>query len=174
MLEPGDFLFKLAAKSRVKELQELIQGNREAPIDVPKTVEDIVKISVRYQILSGETAFIGVIKQDSKVIGEIKKVVIPTTMSSNEEDALGGLAASGGTRWGGAPLRSAGGGMIRSRCAVASGTSSSSYGNTFKGAVKKSMMSAMPRASQPQQYLSAKPSSSSLTLEGSSMSTSKP
>lgn len=48
MLEPGDFLFKLAAKSRVKELQELIQGSREAPIDVPKTVEDIVKISVRY------------------------------------------------------------------------------------------------------------------------------
>jgi len=69
-------------------------------------------------------------------------------MSSNEEDELGGLAASGGTRWGGAPLRSAGGGMIRSKCAVAS-TSSSSYGNAFKGAVKKSMMNAMPRASQP-------------------------
>ena len=40
--------------------------------------KEIVRLSVRYQVLSRETAFIGVIKQDDKVIGELTKVVIPT------------------------------------------------------------------------------------------------
>lgn len=47
MLEPGDFLFKLAARSRVKELQELIIDNRST-MNVGEIVENIVKISVRY------------------------------------------------------------------------------------------------------------------------------
>ena len=33
-------------------------------------------IAVKYQVLSKDTAFIGVIKQDEKVIGEIEKVSI--------------------------------------------------------------------------------------------------
>jgi hypothetical protein len=33
-------------------------------------------IAVKYQVLSSNTAFIGVIKQDDKVIGEIKEVQI--------------------------------------------------------------------------------------------------
>ena len=40
--------------------------------------EEILNLSVKYQVLTEETAFIGVIKQDNKVIGELKKVVIPT------------------------------------------------------------------------------------------------
>ena len=39
---------------------------------------EIVRLGVKYQVLSQETAFIGVIKQDKKVIGELKKVLIPT------------------------------------------------------------------------------------------------
>lgn len=40
--------------------------------------EEILNLSLKYQVLTEETAFIGVIKQADKVIGELKKVVIPT------------------------------------------------------------------------------------------------
>lgn len=64
-------------------------------------------------------------------------------MSTNEEDKLG--APPGGTRLGGIPQIYAAGRMMNTRCAAASSTSSSSYGNAFKGAVKKSILSAMPK-----------------------------
>ncbi len=38
-----------------------------------------------YQVLTKEAAFIGVIKQDDKVIGELTKVVIPTTLSEQQQ-----------------------------------------------------------------------------------------
>jgi len=47
--------------------------------------EEILNLSVKYQVLTEETAFIGVIKQDNKVIGELKKVVIPTPAPIYEE-----------------------------------------------------------------------------------------
>ena len=50
-----------------------------------ETKQDILKLSVKYQVLTGETAFIGVIKQDNKVIGELKKVTIPTTLSADSQ-----------------------------------------------------------------------------------------
>jgi hypothetical protein len=55
----GDSLFKLVARAHINESN--------------KNVSDI---AVKYQVLSKETAFIGVIKQDEKVIGEIEKVSI--------------------------------------------------------------------------------------------------
>jgi hypothetical protein len=36
--------------------------------------KDSKDIAVKYQVLSNDTAFIGEIKQDNKVIGEIKEV----------------------------------------------------------------------------------------------------
>ena len=50
-----------------------------------ETKQDILRLSVKYQVLTGETAFIGVIKQDNKVIGELKKVTIPTTLSADSQ-----------------------------------------------------------------------------------------
>ena len=55
----GDSLFKLAARAYINESN--------------KNCSDI---AVKYQVLSKDTAFIGVIKQDEKVIGEIEKVSI--------------------------------------------------------------------------------------------------
>ncbi len=55
----GDCLFKLAARAHINEDDK----NNAA-------------IAVKYQVLSKDTAFIGVIKQDQKVIGETQKVTI--------------------------------------------------------------------------------------------------
>ena len=82
MISPGDTLFKLAAKSKTAELYETIEDNKGANIQVLKS--EIVNLSVAYQLLTKETAFIGVIKQDDKVIGELTKVVIPTTLSEQQ------------------------------------------------------------------------------------------
>lgn len=61
--------------------------------------EEILNLSVKYQVLTEETAFIGVIKQDNKVIGELKKVFIPTPAPIYEEVmAKGGGGYPGG--WG--------------------------------------------------------------------------
>jgi hypothetical protein len=43
---------------------------------------------VTYQVLTKETAFIGVIKQDDKVIGELTKVVIPTSLAEDSSSLL--------------------------------------------------------------------------------------
>ena len=55
----GDSLFKLAARSYINESDK-----------------NCSEVAVKYQVLSKDTAFIGVIKQDEKVIGEIEKVSI--------------------------------------------------------------------------------------------------
>ena len=96
MLEPGDFLFKLAAKKRAKELYELIESAKEAgKVDEQERMtNDIVKLSVKYQILTKDTAFVGVIKQDNKTTGELVKVVIPTTVA--EGSRRGGNPSSWG------------------------------------------------------------------------------
>ena len=86
MLSPGDTLFKLAAKSRTAELYETIEDNKGAAIQLLK--QEIVNLSVTYQLLTKETAFIGVIKQDDKVIGELTKVVIPTTLSEQQQSYI--------------------------------------------------------------------------------------
>ena len=55
----GDSLFKLAARAHMNESDK-----------------NNSNIAVKYQVLSKDTAFIGVIKQDDMVIGEIEKVSI--------------------------------------------------------------------------------------------------
>ncbi len=57
----GDSIFKLAARAILWENQD--EENR-------------IHISLKYQVLSKETAFTGFIKQDKKNLGEIKKVLI--------------------------------------------------------------------------------------------------
>jgi len=89
ILEPGEHLFKLAAKARAKELYDSIEdkNDNDAPQDFRNSInaesikDEITRISVKYQVLTGETAFVGVIKQDDKTTGELTKVVIPTTIS---------------------------------------------------------------------------------------------
>ena len=54
----GESIFKLAARAHINNQSNI--GCKD--------------IAVKYQVLSSDTAFIGEIKQDSKVIGEIKEV----------------------------------------------------------------------------------------------------
>jgi hypothetical protein len=79
--------------------------------------EEILNLSVKYQVLTEETAFIGVIKQDNKVIGELKKVVIPTPVPVREEIAYGSVAYgyATGAAVGGMMKKSAAMPMARSR-----------------------------------------------------------
>ena len=83
MLEPGDQLFKLAAKRRTKDIYSTIETIRDVPAIKPieELKKDIEDLSVQYQVLTGETAFIGVIKQLDTVTGEMIKVLIPTTQT---------------------------------------------------------------------------------------------
>ena len=57
----GDSIFKLAARSVINESKDDNNSSYYA---------------TQYQVLSKDTSFIGVIKQNQKVIGEIKKVAI--------------------------------------------------------------------------------------------------
>lgn len=68
----GESLFKLAARAHLNE-----SNNNSSP-----------DIAVKYQVLSSNTAFIGVIKQNDKVIGEIKEVQIqkPIVPQQAEEE----------------------------------------------------------------------------------------
>jgi hypothetical protein len=54
----GESLFKLAARVHINN-----QSNKDSK-----------DTAVKYQVLSNDTAFIGEIKQDNKVIGEIKEI----------------------------------------------------------------------------------------------------
>ena len=57
----NDILFKLAAKSSIDKLVE------ESESDYYKNNNDqIAKLSIKYQVLSKETAFIGIVKQKNK------------------------------------------------------------------------------------------------------------
>ena len=54
----GDSIFKLAARAHMEN----------------ESGQNCSDISVKYQVLSKETAFVGEIKQFEKVIGEVKEV----------------------------------------------------------------------------------------------------
>ena len=55
----NDILFKLAAKSSIDKLVE------ESDYNVNNN-DQIAKLSIKYQVLSKETAFIGIVKQKNK------------------------------------------------------------------------------------------------------------
>ncbi len=42
-------------------------------------------MSVTYQVLTKEAAFIGLIKQNEKVVGQLTKVVLPTAFSEKKK-----------------------------------------------------------------------------------------
>ena len=83
MLEPGESLFKLAIKSKAAEYYEKIADSPKDFAVNESYKSEILRLSVAYQLLTKEAAFIGIIKQDDKVIGEMTKVVIPTTLSGD-------------------------------------------------------------------------------------------
>ena len=86
MLEPGFELFKLAAKKNTKEIYDSMDDDKYDKYgSKDKLKNDILKLSVKYQVLTKETAFIGVIKQEDKVVGELKKVTIPTVLATYDE-----------------------------------------------------------------------------------------
>ena len=70
LLEPGETLFKLAAKAKCKELTESLAdaADHDAPAETRMLVnpddvkESVVKLSVTYQVLTSETAFLGVVR----------------------------------------------------------------------------------------------------------------
>lgn len=68
-MPPGDSIFKLAAKGRIKELLESSEDKTAAK-------EQIEKVSLAYQVLSEETAFIGIVKQNDQVVGELKQIKV--------------------------------------------------------------------------------------------------
>lgn len=163
MLEPGEQLFKLAAKKRVKELYEVAEGNGEDGIGVnkEKIKEEIEKLSVKYQVLTGETAFVGIIKQDSKPTGEMIKVTIPTTTPSI-------VKPPSFSSWGAPGSIGGGGGAVRMRCSATLASSSSS------SMMKKCKTSAMPATrmarAAPEMTLSKPSSSISSSLSTASYS----
>ena len=79
MLEEGETLFKLAAKMMIKELED-----NDAKNIGPEIKAEEQKLSIKYQVMCEETAFIGVVKQEDKHSGELKKVLIPTTSSADQ------------------------------------------------------------------------------------------
>ena len=84
MLEPGESLFKLAIKSKAAEYYEKIADSAKDFAVNESYKSEILRLSVAYQLLTKEAAFIGIIKQDDMVIGEMTKVVIPTTLSGDQ------------------------------------------------------------------------------------------
>lgn len=62
-----DYLFKMACKTKIDELNEAKNY---------MTKDKIVKLSTKYQVLSSETSFIGVVKQKTKSDTESKKINI--------------------------------------------------------------------------------------------------
>ena len=70
LLEPGETLFKLAAKAKCKELTDSLAdaADSDAPVETSMLVnpddvkESLVKLSVAYQVLTAETAFLGVVR----------------------------------------------------------------------------------------------------------------
>jgi len=73
MIEQGNSLSKLAAKRRTTELYEKIERNKSlnhrdriGGSDLAK--EEILDLSEKYQVLTEETAFIGVVKQNNKIV----------------------------------------------------------------------------------------------------------
>lgn len=86
LLPSGDTLFKLAAKSKIEEIYDTIEDGKG--INIAQLTQEILSLSVTYQVLTKETAFIGVIKQDDKVIGELTKVVIPTSLAEDSSSLL--------------------------------------------------------------------------------------
>ncbi|CDW82806.1 UNKNOWN [Stylonychia lemnae] len=74
ILPPGEEIFKLAAKSAMQNIRDS-QDNRQ---DIP----ELLLLSLKYQVLAQETAFIGIMKQLEKHSGELKQVKIPTISAS--------------------------------------------------------------------------------------------
>lgn len=72
MIEQGNSLSKLAAKMRTTELYEKIERNKSRHhrdrIDSDLAKEEILDLSEKYQVLTEETAFIGVVKQNNKIV----------------------------------------------------------------------------------------------------------
>jgi hypothetical protein len=90
LLEPGETLFKLAAKAKCKELTDSLAdaADSDAPqetrmlVNPEEVKQSLVKLSVTYQVLTSETAFLGVVRQQDKATGELIKAVIPTSISA--------------------------------------------------------------------------------------------
>ena len=72
-------------KAKTAEYYEKIEDSKTNDFSVKESLKsEILRLSVGYQLLTKEAAFIGVIKQDEKVIGELTKVVIPTSLSGTQ------------------------------------------------------------------------------------------
>ena len=62
-----DYLFKMAGKSKIDELNQSNANNNKSKI---------INLSTKYQVLCNETSFIGVVKQKTKSEAESKKITI--------------------------------------------------------------------------------------------------
>ena len=72
--QDNDYLFKLACKTKIDEL-----------IKNKSSKQSIINLSTKYQVLSEETSFIGVLKQKNTNQNETKKIQIPTISVKQEQ-----------------------------------------------------------------------------------------
>ncbi|CDW73221.1 UNKNOWN [Stylonychia lemnae] len=79
MLPPGEEIFKLAAKSAMQNIRD--------SQDTQKDIPEILLLSLMYQVLAQESAFIGIMQQFEKHRGELKLVRIPA-ISINEPSVV--------------------------------------------------------------------------------------
>jgi hypothetical protein len=69
MVDPGESLFKLAVRAKAGEFYDKIEDKPNDYAINESLKSEILRLSVAYQLLTKEAAFIGVIKQDDKEVG---------------------------------------------------------------------------------------------------------
>eukprot|EP00347_Sterkiella_histriomuscorum_P014110 403362133 len=67
-MDDGDELFKVAARMRILQVQESNQ------MGISSKDQEVKKVSLTYQVLSKQTAFLAISKNDNQSLGELKSV----------------------------------------------------------------------------------------------------
>ncbi len=77
-LDNGEELFKISARYHI--MTQLKQSKISQKEEIEKR---IVPVSVKYQVLSKYTSFLGISKNDNKPIGELQRVSIDDEVKPN-------------------------------------------------------------------------------------------
>ena len=87
-LELEDTIQKLGTHEMIRELEAAMQTGTPENMDLYRAIkksvkEELLEISLRYQVLCGETAFVCKIKQNAAAPGQAQKVLIPSLISAD-------------------------------------------------------------------------------------------
>eukprot|EP00347_Sterkiella_histriomuscorum_P002847 403366571 len=79
-MDDGDELFKVAARMRILQVQESNQ------MGISSKDQEVKKVSLTYQVLSKQTAFLAISKNDNQSLGELKSVEAIQPIQNNFQD----------------------------------------------------------------------------------------